>query len=137
MGKLDTYKGTIEVNAGLKPKNDNTFPLMEAHDIVVDEDDKRLDEKLEEITSDITEIEESGFKCTAKVENGALIIEAGEHIKYDYYQEIVDENYVKALFSDSIADLILQANGVDTTEYHSGGVLRIYGDLDLSNIEFL
>lgn len=133
MNRLNSYKGTIEVNSGFKPKNDNTFPLMEAHDVVVGENDERLDDRLNNIETS----EEGGFKCTARIEGDALIIESGKYIKYDYYQEIVDENYVKALFSDSIADLILQANGVDTTEYHSGGVLRIYGDLDLSNIEFV
>ena len=105
---------------------------MEAHDIVISENDERLDERLNTIATE----EDGGFKCTARIDGDALVIEAGKYIKYDYYQEVVDENYVKALFSDSIADLILQANGVDTTEYHSGGVLRIYGDLDMSNIEF-
>ena len=133
MSKLDSYKGTIEVNSGFTPKNDNSFPLMEAHDIVIDDNDTRLDERLDSISS----TEENGFKCSMRVEGDALIIESGKYIKYDYYQEVIDENYVKALFSDSIADLILQANGVDTTEYHSGGTLRIYGSLDLSNIEFL
>lgn len=133
MDRLDSYKGTIEVNSGFKPKNDNEFPLMEAHDIVVGEDDERLDDRLNNIQT----TEEDNFKCILSVENDCLVINAGKNIKYDYYQEITDENYVKALFSDSIADLILEANGVDTTEYHSGGVLRIYADLDTENIEFL
>ena len=37
---------SIEVISTLKPKNNGDFPLMEAHDIVVDESGTRLDEKL-------------------------------------------------------------------------------------------
>lgn len=47
MGLLKIFKGGIKLPAGLQPKGD--FPLMEAHDIVVDEDGTRLDEKLKTV----------------------------------------------------------------------------------------
>lgn len=47
MAKLNNYKGSLYVGSGFRPiKSANPFPLMEAHDIVVDEDGTRLDEKL-------------------------------------------------------------------------------------------
>lgn len=44
MARLTNYEGGTEVLAGFIPKNNGTFALMEAHDIVVDEDGTRLDE---------------------------------------------------------------------------------------------
>jgi hypothetical protein len=44
MSKLRNYKASVEVQSGMKPMNDNNFPLMQAHDIVIDENDTRLDE---------------------------------------------------------------------------------------------
>lgn len=49
MAKLSNYKGSIGMTGGFTPKGGLTFPLMEAHDIVVDESGKRLDEKLGEL----------------------------------------------------------------------------------------
>ena len=49
MAKLSNYKGSIGMTGGFTPKGGQTFPLMEAHDIMVAEDDTRLDEKLEEL----------------------------------------------------------------------------------------
>lgn len=43
------FKGGIELISGLKPKNGKTFPLVDAPDIQVDDDGKRLDTKLQEI----------------------------------------------------------------------------------------
>lgn len=61
MARLKNYTGSITLISGLKPRNNGDFPLMEAHDIVVDEDGTRLDEKLANIGSDgsvdLTEIE--------------------------------------------------------------------------------
>lgn len=53
MSELTTYKGSIGMTGGFTPKGGQTFPLMEAHDIVVSEDDTRLDEKLEELSDGI------------------------------------------------------------------------------------
>lgn len=46
MAERENYKGSIELISGLKPKNDGDFPLVHAHDVQVDEDGTRLDEKL-------------------------------------------------------------------------------------------
>lgn len=44
MAKLNNYTASVEIQSGMKPKNDGDFPLMQAHDIVVDENGTRLDE---------------------------------------------------------------------------------------------
>lgn len=54
MSTIPNYKGGIKLSGGLAPKGDGTFPLMEAHDIVVDETGKRLDEKLGELGEGVT-----------------------------------------------------------------------------------
>lgn len=51
MDRLSNYKGSVEVPSGLKPLGD--FPLMEAHDIVVDESGKRLDEKIDGLVEEV------------------------------------------------------------------------------------
>lgn len=43
------FKGGIELISGLKPKNKQTFPLVNAPDIQVDDTGKRLDTKLQDI----------------------------------------------------------------------------------------
>lgn len=45
MAKLSIFKGSLKVGSGFTPLG--RFPLMEAHDIVVDESGTRLDEKLD------------------------------------------------------------------------------------------
>lgn len=57
MAKLSNFKGSVDLISGLRPKNNGTFPLMEAHDIVVDKDGTRLDEKLESIDNTVGDIE--------------------------------------------------------------------------------
>lgn len=51
MARLSIFKGSVDLISGLRPKNNGDFPLMEAHDIVVDESGTRLDEKLEKMGS--------------------------------------------------------------------------------------
>jgi hypothetical protein len=46
---LTKYYPGIELFAGLKPSGDAKFPLMQACDILVDNDGKRLDTKLYEL----------------------------------------------------------------------------------------
>lgn len=43
MDKLSNYNGSIDLISGLRPKNNGTFPLMQAHDIQVTET-QRLDD---------------------------------------------------------------------------------------------
>ena len=61
MGKLSNYGGSVTLISGLTPKNNGDFPLMEAHDVVVDESGTRLDEKLasleQSLTASINEID--------------------------------------------------------------------------------
>lgn len=47
MAKLESYTGSIELIAGLKPKSGGDFPLVQAHDIQIDEEGTRLDEYVE------------------------------------------------------------------------------------------
>lgn len=42
------YNGTVELAAGIKPKNNGNFPMVAAHDVYVD-DSTRLDAKLDEL----------------------------------------------------------------------------------------
>lgn len=53
MAKLNSFKGSVNLISGLIPKNNGDFPLMQAHDIVVDEQGKRLDDKLEGIVEEV------------------------------------------------------------------------------------
>jgi hypothetical protein len=46
MSKLKNFDGSVQIISGLIPKNNNDFPLMEAHSIQVDENGTRLDELL-------------------------------------------------------------------------------------------
>lgn len=130
MERIKNFKATIEVNSGLKPKNGNTFPIMEAHDIVVDESGRRLDDKLFEDDSDST----TAF--TIDEENKTLVLKAGAGVGYSFEREVYDRNYADAFFSEEISGIILGANGTDITEYHSGGTLSIGGTIDLNGITF-
>lgn len=58
MGRLKNFFASIKLSAGLKPKGE--FPLMEAHDIMVDEDGVRLDGVL---------FDEDGTRLDNKVKN--------------------------------------------------------------------
>lgn len=49
MAKLENYSGSIDLISGLRQKNNGDFPLLTAHDVQVDENGKRLDEKLAEL----------------------------------------------------------------------------------------
>lgn len=51
MAKLSDYKGSIDLISGIRPKNNGEFPLMEAHDILVGANDKRLDTALAELAA--------------------------------------------------------------------------------------
>lgn len=46
---LTNYNPGIELGAGLKPAGTGTFPLMQAHDVLVGENDERLDMKLSKL----------------------------------------------------------------------------------------
>lgn len=47
------YQGSIELIGGLKPKNNGSFPLMEAKDIQVDPEGTRLDDALNRINTSV------------------------------------------------------------------------------------
>ena len=53
MAKLKNYKGTVQLVSGITQNNNQTYPLMEANAVQVDEDGKRLDEELNEINASI------------------------------------------------------------------------------------
>jgi hypothetical protein len=66
MAKLSEYKGGVLLTGGLEPKNNGNFPLIEAHDVLVGENDKRLDEVLEK-AEEWTFTLEDGSKVVKKV----------------------------------------------------------------------
>jgi hypothetical protein len=47
MAKLEKYKGSVEMQSGMKPMG--SYPLMEAHDVLIAENGARLDEAFEPI----------------------------------------------------------------------------------------
>lgn len=58
MGKLSNYEGYTEVGGGLvRYGTDADFPLAEAHDIMVAEDDTRLDAKLAEYDETVAKLQ--------------------------------------------------------------------------------
>lgn len=60
MGKLKSYKGSVEVISGIKQANNQDFPLLEANAIQVDETGKRLDRELQGIKSSIASLGSGG-----------------------------------------------------------------------------
>lgn len=51
MSKLPNYKGSIDLISGLRAKNSGDFPLMEAHDVLADENGTRLSNAILGITT--------------------------------------------------------------------------------------
>ena len=87
MGLLKIFKGGIKLGAGLQPKGD--FPLMEAHDIVVEEvtDENgelkgiRLDEKLKNIGAGVkidATLKEEGQAADAKAVGDKIATTLGD-----------------------------------------------------------
>lgn len=50
MAKLQNYKGSVTLISGIKQANGQDFPLAEANAIQIDENGKRLDEALNELS---------------------------------------------------------------------------------------
>lgn len=76
MGLLKIFKGGIKLPAGLQPKGD--FPLMEAHDIVVDEDGTRLDDKLKNIVEVDDTLTQKGKAADAKAVGDKIATTLGD-----------------------------------------------------------
>ena len=86
MGKLSNYLGSVELASGVKGKNDNDIPLMEAHSVAVSNDDGRLDELLNimikycrglkdtgsGMATPSTTQETDGYACTIDIEFSSL-----------------------------------------------------------------
>ena len=96
MSKLDSYKGSIEVTSGLKAKNGNDFPILEAHSIQFGEGDQRLDDKILEMSDDL--------KTKMRVSGHSLMIDVGKSTGYHYEKTVNDRNYIEALFSVETVD---------------------------------
>lgn len=71
MAKLNNYKGSVQLIAGIIQKNNGDFPLLEANAIQVDESGKRLDAELQEIKENKLE---TGNDVSAKVVNNKLVL---------------------------------------------------------------
>ena len=74
MARNNIFKGTIELIAGLRPKNDRDFALLDAHYIVADDDGTRLDERLSGIDD---KIKNSTVTTVYNEKNQTLTIEGG------------------------------------------------------------
>lgn len=78
MSNKKEYNGSIEVISGFKQANGQDFPLMEASAIQVDDEGKRLDEKLEEMCVQAEEkFEKLDAKVDEKVEELTVNLENG------------------------------------------------------------
>lgn len=55
MAKNESYNGTIDLISGIRPKNNGTFPLMDAHDVQTQEDGTRLDAELERLDAEVAQ----------------------------------------------------------------------------------
>lgn len=107
MAKLPNYNGSIDLISGLRPKNSGTFPLMEAHDVLVASDGTRLDAKLTEI---ISLVGESGTLTTDQ--NSALVAK--------YPQVMVKLNDVYTLLPVAKVDNMYYFQLVDIGEDEQG-----------------
>lgn len=107
MAKLPNYNGSIDLISGLRPKNNGTFPLMEAHDVLVASDGTRLDAKLTEI---ISLVGESGTLTTDQ--NSALVTK--------YPQVMVKLNDVYTLLPVAKVDNMYYFQLVDIGEDEQG-----------------
>ena len=70
---FDSYKGSVKLGSGLTPQGGAKFPLMQSCDIMVDNEGKRLDKKLEELTKTTVPIEVS-----TETEMNAILASATE-----------------------------------------------------------
>lgn len=79
MDKLNNYNGSIDLISGLRPKNNGNFPLMEAHDVQVDENGTRLDEALQNIGGkaivDVDELPSLGGYTLFNGQKNCIIVE--------------------------------------------------------------
>ena len=51
---MAAYKGSVELISGITQKNGGKFALMDAKAVQVDDTDKRLNDKLQEIDDQLT-----------------------------------------------------------------------------------
>lgn len=53
------YNGTIDLISGIRPKNNGSFPLVDAKDIQTDDNGKRLNEVITEFEEALSEISQN------------------------------------------------------------------------------
>lgn len=66
MAKLEKYKGSVEMQSGMKPMG--SYPLMEAHDVIIAENGARLDEAFEPIVLSAASTGKDAFEAFALYE---------------------------------------------------------------------
>ena len=123
MAKLSNYKGSIGMTGGFTPKGGQTFPLMEAHDIMVAEDDTRLDEKLEDLGEKYEDLSE-GLKNAV---GERVPVGNGLYVGADYK---VHCNYADA-FSDT--DGIVTADDKGTLDALAPFISKSYDEVSATN----
>ena len=90
MAKLENYDGSIDLISGLRQKNNQDFPLIEAHAIQVSEDDTRLDEEL----YDIKNVNLQHDTNISSIQQINIPITANDIPKIDNKDDIEDEQLV-------------------------------------------
>ena len=90
------YSGSIDLIAGIRPKNNGTFPLINAHDVYVD-DNTRLDEALQAAGQ-----VEVGDVTTTK--NGLML--ATDKVKLNKYPDTTSTDAGKFLKVNSSGNIV-------------------------------
>lgn len=112
MAERENYSGSVELISGLKPKNNGDFPLLHAHDIQVDADGTRLDEKLSTMSTDDS-TGDSGVSIAPSVVNEFKL-----RYQFYYYTD----------FYDALADLVYGSPANGLTVEIENAVCAIYFD---------
>ncbi len=89
MSKLENYKGSVQLIAGITQKGGAGFSLVEANAVQVDENDTRLDEVITDLKSQLSSLSEtlsSIQEQLSKLESVAVIIDRnsdGDNVVYN------------------------------------------------------
>lgn len=152
MARLNNYKGAVRLGGGLYPQGNNSFALLQAADVQVTEDDKRLDEVLQTILDSLPEVELSKvLTIKTKLSTATDDIKEGEY-KWEKtpngrFKIIIKNNPFESSipYIDTVIvySLITEVVGENVSNVYVGektildainlvnGQINIYSDLDI------
>lgn len=103
MSKLSNYTGTIKLISGLTQANGQDFPILEAHAIVVDDSDTRLDTIVEQVSNKMDEFGEltvSKVPGFADYDPNHKFVDVSNGLEYPYFIGYQNNNSESALAFD-------------------------------------